>query len=340
MEEKEYFSSQWHLTDRCNLRCKHCYQNSVDSYNEMSVENWKKIADIFDQIGSKWNMEIDVALTGGEPFTRRGDLFQIIAYIEQKENIKTFDILSNGLMITKKDIAFLKRKDKLSNIQISLEGHNELLHDSIRGKHSFSGALESIKLLKENNIIVNVMMTLSKWNYKYIENVYDLLVDLRVDAFSIDRFIPERVDNYGFNNAVLSQEEVKEAFTKYVRLYDRKKSPSLKLVPYRALFCLLGHETENDIGAVCSAGKSSLDILPDGTILPCRRLPIALGNILTDNICDIWFNNDILWDLRNMSNLKGKCNGCEYLNRCGGCRAMALAVNNDFLEEDPLCWKE
>jgi AdoMet-dependent heme synthase len=339
MENKEYFSSQWHITDRCNLRCKHCYQNSPDNYKDMSIENWITVANIFDQLGSKWGMDIDVALTGGEPFTRRKDLFCIIDHIEQKNNIKSFDILSNGLMITNDDISFLKTKKKLKRIQISLEGHNEALHDSIRGTGSLSGALKAIKLLKENNINVSVMMTLSKRNYKYIENVYDLLVELKVDAFAVDRFIPERVDNHGFNNEVLSREEIQEAFTTYLRLNDKHKCSTTKLVPYKALFCLLGDETENEIGAACSAGKSALDILPDGTILPCRRLPIPLGNILKDNIYEIWFNNEVLWSLRNTNNLKGKCNGCDYLYKCGGCRAMALAVSGDYLEEDPLCWK-
>ena len=163
--------------------------------------------------------------------------------------------------------------------------------------------------------------------------------DLNVDAFVVDRFIPERIDNHGFNVETLSREEIREVFTRYVELSESKKGGNLKLIPYRTLFCLLGNDCKNNIGAVCSAGKSSLDILPDGTILPCRRLPIALGNILKDNIYEIWFNSDVLWNLRNPSNLKGKCSGCEYLDRCGGCRAMSLAVSDDYLAEDPLCWK-
>ena len=35
-----------------------------------------------------------------------------------------------------------------------------------------------------------------------------------------------------------------------------------------------------------------------------------------------------------------KCKDCEYIPRCGGCRAMAYSVTGDYLAEDPQCWKQ
>jgi len=39
--------------------------------------------------------------------------------------------------------------------------------------------------------------------------------------------------------------------------------------------------------------------MPDGTIFPCRRLPIPIGNILKDGVYKIWYGAPLLWKLRN-----------------------------------------
>jgi radical SAM protein with 4Fe4S-binding SPASM domain len=52
---------------------------------------------------------------------------------------------------------------------------------------------------------------------------------------------------------------------------------------------------------------------------------------------EIWENSQIFKDLRNFKAYKGKCGECEYINVCGGCRARADAVLEDYLEEEPFC---
>ena len=47
---------------------------------------------------------------------------------------------------------------------------------------------------------------------------------------------------------------------------------------YRPLFCLIAPDDVH-VGAMCSVGINALTVLHDGTIYPCRRLPIPLGNI-------------------------------------------------------------
>ncbi|MCL4418034.1 MAG: radical SAM/SPASM domain-containing protein, partial [Actinobacteria bacterium] len=58
-----------------------------------------------------------------------------------------------------------------------------------------------------------------------------------------------------------------------------------------------------------------------------------------DSIFKIWYTSDLLWKIRNKNNLKGKCNKCELIPRCSGCRAIAYAMTGDYLSEDPQCWK-
>ena len=90
---------------------------------------------------------------------------------------------------------------------------------------------------------------------------------------------------------------------------------------------------------MCSIGIDSITIMPDGTVFPCRRLPMPIGNLHHESLFKIWYTSDLLWEIRNKNNLKGKCNNCELIPRCSGCRAIAYALTGDYLAEDPQCWK-
>jgi len=90
-------------------------------------------------------------------------------------------------------------------------------------------------------------------------------------------------------------------------------------------------------GAPCIVGKDGFAIMPDGDVYPCRRFPFKIGNLLQDEVRNIWKNSSVLNLLRKRENLKGRCRECK-INDCNGCRALAYSVKGDFLEEDFLCF--
>jgi radical SAM protein with 4Fe4S-binding SPASM domain len=103
----------------------------------------------------------------------------------------------------------------------------------------------------------------------------------------------------------------------------------------------------DDCGSIatggCAAGISGLTIMPDGTVVPCRRLPLPLGNIRTDSLREIWVESAILNQLRDRSRYKGKCGACRRWALCRGCRAIAYAASlgrrqEDLLADDPQCF--
>ena len=77
--------------------------------------------------------------------------------------------------------------------------------------------------------------------------------------------------------------------------------------------------------------------MPNGDVLPCRRFPVSIGNLLTYSLKTIWEKSDLLEKLRQKENLKGKCGNCE-MEHCRGFRSLALALTGDYLAEDPHCW--
>jgi radical SAM protein with 4Fe4S-binding SPASM domain len=88
----------------------------------------------------------------------------------------------------------------------------------------------------------------------------------------------------------------------------------------------------------CSAGSKVLTILADGTVYPCRRLPIAVGKVPKDDVAGILFNAKAHTELRDVSRLK-KCRGCLLLPYCRGCPAVAYGTTGDPFAPDPQCWK-
>ena len=39
----QYFSFQWHITDECDQRCKHCYIFSGDGCKKLRSMTWKEM---------------------------------------------------------------------------------------------------------------------------------------------------------------------------------------------------------------------------------------------------------------------------------------------------------
>jgi radical SAM protein with 4Fe4S-binding SPASM domain len=329
----EEFYFQWHITNECNLRCKHCYHESYTKDN-VSITKLTEIANQLCFALDKWGKKGSFSITGGEPLMNPELLFQLLDYLETK-NVNRIDLLTNGTLLTDDIIDKLKRYEKLRRLQLSLEGLRET-NDKIRGLNSFDKTMEAVDNLKRHGLVVSIMMTIGKHNKDEIIPLADELAKHNVDVFIIDRFIPEGQSSE-LISWVLSPEEIKVVYSNAYKYFKRTLNPRFLL--YRTLFCLLNPD-DSHIGAICSVGNNALTIMPNGDVLPCRRLPIKLGNLNDTTLFDIWYTSDFLWEIRNPANLKGKCNSCEYVPVCRGCRAVAYALKGDYLAEDPQCWKE
>ena len=77
-----WFTLQWHITHRCNLRCTHCYQDDYSAF-----ESRDSLSEILDQYGSllnALNMHGYLNITGGEPLTHP-DLFWLLSEARSRE---------------------------------------------------------------------------------------------------------------------------------------------------------------------------------------------------------------------------------------------------------------
>jgi radical SAM protein with 4Fe4S-binding SPASM domain len=275
-----------------------------------------------------------LSFTGGEPLIRHSELFALLNRVDTMPEFDYYDILTNGSLISADTAQELKSLQKLRRVQVSLEGASPEINDIIRGKGCYEETLNAIRKMKRMGLTVSVMTTVSRVNYNNIPALIEVLHTEGVDAFAMERLIPEG-NGKSLSDQLLSQKELQQLYDDVYEIALRKSTP--RILMYRPLYNLVSPEDES-VGALCSVGNNALTIMPDGTVYPCRRLPIPIGNILKDGLFSIWYDSEVLWNIRNPDNLKGKCHDCEYLASCRGCRAMAYSYSGDYLAEDPQCW--
>ena len=278
-----------------------------------------------------------LSITGGEPLLRP-DLPLIIDASVQK-GFEVF-ILSNGTLISKemaKTFALLGTK----GVQVSIEGPEDI-HDSIRGTGSFRSAINGVRHLVEAGIIITLNATLSRLNADFFMDMVALASSLGVQMLGFSRLVPSG-RGAGLIDKMLDIGEVKNL---YEKIHSLPEGP-IKIVSGDPIFGQMDCQADTDSGAVmtggCAAGLSGFTLLADGTITPCRRLPVALGNIRKDSLREIWATSPVLEKLRDRTGYKGKCGTCARWASCRGCRAIAFAYTSekgskDYLSEDPQCF--
>jgi radical SAM protein with 4Fe4S-binding SPASM domain len=338
------FFIQWHLTEACNLRCKHCYQGERSTEELPLTEIQKTVAEISDMIDD-WSEAYGAAfsrsmnITGGEPFLRR-DLFEILREVKEKE----FEIylLTNGTLV---DRARARKLAELgvNGVQVSLEGPEEV-HDAIRGKGSYDAAIAGVERLVDAGLDVTLNVTLSDLNADEVRKVVSFGSHAGVRQVGFSRLVPDGKGR-ALLSRMLSPERLRELYGSLFSL----ELASLAIVTGDPVAAQMRITAKGDAGDTaisgCSAGVAGLTILPNGNVTPCRRLPLSLGNVRKDSLRELWATSPILEALRDRSRYKGRCGACERWARCRGCRAIAYAWSrsrgeDDFLAEDPQCFLE
>ncbi|MEM0360624.1 MAG: 4Fe-4S cluster-binding domain-containing protein, partial [Candidatus Diapherotrites archaeon] len=67
------FHLQWHITEKCNLKCKHCYSEK-NFEKELSLEQLNAILEDYIKTIELWGLSKNtsrITIMGGEPFLRK-----------------------------------------------------------------------------------------------------------------------------------------------------------------------------------------------------------------------------------------------------------------------------
>lgn len=170
------------ITNKCNLRCKHCYNYSGEHNRKSKELSDTEIKKILSDICTFTPQTI--CICGGEPLLRKDLLLECIKLIKEKSINKTLvNFVSNGYLLNERMAKSLK-KAGVDLVQISLDGASSETHDWLRNREgAFDKAVAAIRNLKNNDITVAVAFTPTQKNSKDICKLLDLCADLKVKYF-------------------------------------------------------------------------------------------------------------------------------------------------------------
>ncbi len=160
------------ITDRCNLRCRHCYLGDSGSH-DLSV---KQIGDILHEFEEMQGLRL--LITGGEPLIHRE--FDEINSILPDFFVRKV-LFTNGLLLQERIIERLN----IDEIQISIDGLEEA-HDSLRGKGAFRATMEGMKISLSYGFDVSVSTMVHPKNLEDFDEMERVFKDLGVKDWTVD----------------------------------------------------------------------------------------------------------------------------------------------------------
>ena len=332
-EDSPWFGFQWHITNRCNLKCRHCYQDEHHGRDDVGLDGLRRMAD--EIFGTLAGRSIAVNVTGGEPLGVPY-LFELIDHLEGFTNLDEVNLIING---TKADEAIIERisdSPKIATLKVSLESADEATNDAVRGKGSFAVVAANIERFLTTGKDVVLMVTLANYNIAHIGNTIEWARSHGLSGVVLERFVP-----LGRGRGIMSQLPTSRDWLTAVRAIIEASGVDgepEELAGYRAFWIGLGESEDELRGAHCNLGDEAMALMPDGTVYPCRRLVLPQGRLLETPF------EEVLTRLARfrVSELRrqmpaGRCGSCA-LENCAGCRALALAATGDPLADDPQCF--
>jgi len=358
----------WNFTNRCNLNCLHCHQDSspTSSYPELTASQAFTVIDNMSDAGVAI-----LTFSGGEPLLR-ADLFDAIERATGNGMLCT--IASNGTLMTRK-VAEKLAEAGIKRVEIGLDGAKADTHDFLRNKPgSFEATIKGIRSCATVGFDeLATTMTLHSKNIHELEETMKLAEKLGATRFYLNRLIPAGRGVEARYLDVTPREKIKalealynkfyksvtegldiqcyaRGMTYYARLgYERSKgnvfTVSEALSGYEKMFQeKFGLEVSKIVRKLatgfggCSAGLTYAGLTASGDLIPCvPASSIKLGNLLEQSLEEIWVHSELLDYIRNRKALKGSCEICAYSYLCGGCRYTAYVTHGDWLGPDASC---
>jgi radical SAM protein with 4Fe4S-binding SPASM domain len=338
------------LTNRCNLRCIHCFQWNEDGYHHaMDKEEQNKDIDldVFRKIMEETSeAKSRLYLWGGEPmFHKQFDQILELLAADPRE----MTICSNGLLLDKYLDGIIRISPGLE-LLIAVEGL-EAEHDFIRGKGTFGKTMHQIERLvelREQGIYKGRISVHSVVNDSMIPKLYELLeyfeslkLDLVILCFPwyISKETSEQMDSYFMEkfswlrklheNQVnswhafkykMNEEHAGALIEALERINERVWNIRVRYQPgldYDEIEQFVrGEVMTSRCATTCMALSTRLDVLPTGDVTACKFFSeFTVGNLKEQGLQEIWDsdNYDRVREIINVEGLTPACSKCSVL---------------------------
>lgn len=323
-DQTSVFTIQWHITQACDLHCKHCYDRS--GHGSMSLEQGIMALDKLRNFCKERFVQGHITFSGGNPFLCEHfmDLYSAAADLG-------FSLAILGNPVPRAQLEEIIAIGEPAHFQVSLEGLPEH-NDFIRGKGNFENVVRFLGLLKELGIYSMVMLTLTKDNIDQVLPLADILRD-KTDLFTFNRL---SLVGEGAN----LQPPDKAGYERFLDSYlaAAKSNPVLGYKDNLLNISLQRRGSglfEGCTGYGCGAAFNFMAVLADGEVHACRKFPSPVGNIITQDLGEIYDSATA----RRYRTRPSSCLSCPLCSVCGGCLAVTSSHGLDISKDrDPYCF--
>jgi GeoRSP system radical SAM/SPASM protein len=317
----------WALNNSCNFACRHCYSRD-DTHEELERD---ALFSSLEKVATAGVFSVNFG--GGEPLLRR-DLLEIAAFTAGLG--LRISMNSNGWLVDS-PMALTLKAAGFSKVGISIDSHLSEVHDRFRGKvGSHQRAKAALGHLAGVGIATSISTVICRINHNDISDIVAFAQEQEAGQLNFHNFKCSGLGLAHKDELDLSPEEWREFYLKAIAAKKEVKGLDISLDD--PIIALLGARGAGSLvkGSVC--GKLSLNIKANGDITPCGFIPVVIGNIVRDDLRQLWRDSPVLAKMRNKLPT-GKCAGCGKYDDClGGCSARALALAGDLNSPDPHCW--
>lgn len=327
LQLKAPLTINWAINNSCNFACSHCYSRE-DTHDELPGDVLYACIEKVAKAGV-----FSVNFGGGEPLLRP-DLLDIAAFSSGLGLRVSMN--SNGWLIDHDKAVALKQAG-FTKVGISIDSHLPDVHDTFRGvAGSHVRALAALGHLQAAGITTSISTVICRINSSTIAELVALALEHGVGQLNFHNFKCSGLGMSNKDSLDLTPGEWKVFYRDAIAAKRTVKGLDISLDD--PIIALLDARDAGSLvkGSVC--GKLSLNIKANGDMTPCGFIPIVIGNIVRDDLQQVWKESAVLDKMRNKQPT-GKCSGCSKYDDClGGCTARALALTGDMNSPDPHCW--
>lgn len=302
------------LTERCNLRCPHCYIPREKVSEELTTAEILGIIDQLAEAGVIW-----LSLTGGEACLRE-DLAEIIGHASQRRFCVS--MISNGTLMDRQ-VRHRLFDLGLSRLAVSLYHVDPVHHDRFVGlEGAWERSVEALRDYKEMSGKAKALILLMSWNGYEVLGLERFCLD-NDWQYTIDPSVFPRMDG---DRSVLQYQASKEQM---LHVFGNSKLYGERLRQ---------KATEKDPeGSICGVGHGSAWMTPNGDLLACKTLPWKLGNLREDSFRDVWLHSPVRKKILSLRwGDAAECASCELARYCVRCPGLSFLETGDVNKPTPM----
>ncbi|HLD15466.1 MAG TPA: radical SAM protein [Candidatus Nanoarchaeia archaeon] len=322
------------LTEKCNLRCTHCYGffgNKKE--DELTLEDFNRV------IKELASLNVFYAnICGGEP-TQSPYFKEIIQGLNKKK--VHYMLSTNGVMSNELLNYINNNGELLIGVKISLDGYDAESHGVIRkgptlfNKEAiFNQTINSIKFFSDRGYPITIATSLHKDTLDNLEKMEELIINLNPAAWYLSPITENgraNENSYLFENITQYENKIRKI----------SKNVEERGIVVKVVDIVLDKNELNNFSFDCGASLAHCEIHADGTVSPCTLSRITMHNkyLSFPNIKNQTLKQ--IWDSEQFNKFRSYqtmgCSGCRSFKNCNRCVAQIFQYYGEPTQAPLLC---